>query len=109
MCLNLKILLFKGFRLEFEFSENNFINNKVLTKEYYFADSFDPNDPLNYDSLYINRCKGCKIDWKSPSVDLTKIKVTKKMRHRNSNQVKVVEKLQKCDSFFNFFDPVEGL
>ncbi|KAH7639469.1 nucleosome assembly protein 1-like protein 1-like protein [Dermatophagoides farinae] len=96
-----------GYRLEFEFSENKYFSNKVLTKEYYFADTFDPEDPLNYDSLYVNRCKGCKIDWKSPQMNLTEKKVAKKMKHRSSNQVKTIEKVEKCDSFFNFFQPPE--
>lgn len=98
----------RGYRLEFEFSENEYFNNKVLTKEYYFADSFDPNDPFSFDSLYVNRCKGCKIDWKSPEKDVTQVKVAKKMKHRNSNQVKTVWKVQKRDSFFNFFEGHEG-
>lgn len=52
---------------------------------------------------------GCKIDWKSPEKDLTQKKVTKKMKHKSDNQVKTVEKVEKCDSFFNFFEPPTGM
>lgn len=88
-----------GYRLEFEFAENKYFTNKVLTKEYYFAESFEPSNPLNFDSLCVNRCKGCKIEWKATKLDLTQ----KRMKHSKSNEVKTV----KCDSFFNFFDPPE--
>ncbi|KAI7698095.1 hypothetical protein SSS_10180 [Sarcoptes scabiei] len=97
-----------GYRLEFEFAENKFFHNKVLTKAYYFAENYDKTDPLKYDTPYVNRCIGCKIDWKSPEMNITYQKISKKMKHRNSNQIKVVEKMQRSDSFFNFFDPPQA-
>ena len=95
----------QGFRLEFEFEDNDFFTNKVLTKDYYYSDKVDIFEPLQHEGLIVNRAAGCKIDWKSPEKDVTQRKVTKKMKHKSDNQVKTIEKLEKCDSFFNFFEP----
>lgn len=95
----------KGFKLEFEFDENDFFTNKVLTKEYYYGESYDPKMPLEYDGPYISYTRGCTINWKSPDKDVTKETVTKKVKSKTSNQTKNVTKERPCDSFFNFFNP----
>lgn len=56
----------------------------------------------------ISRAVGCKINWK-PGKDVTTKKITKKMKHKSDNQVKTVEKTEKNDSFFNFFDVPTGM
>jgi len=95
----------RGFRIEFEFTENEFFTNKVLTKEYYYSDKVDATEPLQNEGLVVNKTVGCTIDWKSPEKNVTEAKVVKKMKHKSDNQVKTIEKVEKRDSFFNFFSP----
>lgn len=95
--------------MEFEFSENKWFSNKVLTKTYYFSDGIDPEDPLNYENVWVCKAEGCTVDWKSPEVNLTTEKRTKKVKHRQSKEIKTIVKEEKKDSFFNFFDPPKGM
>ncbi|KAI2807208.1 hypothetical protein RDWZM_006123 [Blomia tropicalis] len=99
----------RGFKIEFEFNDNEYFEDKILTKEYYYSDKVDPFEPLQHEGLMISRAVGCKINWK-PGKDVTTKKITKKMKHKSDNQVKTVEKTEKNDSFFNFFDvPTESI
>lgn len=83
-----------GFKLEFFFSENPYFKNSVLTKIYYMIDE---NEPI------LDRVVGTEIDW-LPGKNLTR-KVMRKKSKKGAKDIKPVTKIEKCQSFFNFFDP----
>merc|ERR1712088_1262399 len=79
-----------SFTITFHFAPNQFFTNKELTKEYLMKNTFDPEDPLDFDGPEIYKSKGCKIDWKAGK----------------NTTVKVIKpKQKKRESFFNFFSP----
>ncbi|GAO52823.1 hypothetical protein G7K_6890-t1 [Saitoella complicata NRRL Y-17804] len=88
-----------GFKLEFEFEENEFFTNKVLTKTYYYQEEAGYGGDFIYD-----RAEGDKIEWKEDK-DLTVRVETKKQRNKNTNQTRIVKKTVPQDSFFSFFSP----
>jgi nucleosome assembly protein 1-like 1 len=59
----------------FEFDENDYFTNKVLTKTYYYQSS-------SFGDLVYESSEGCQIDWKEGK-DLTVTIETKKQRHRS--------------------------
>ena len=63
-----------GFTLHFHFAPNQFFTNKELTKEYLMKNTFDPEDPLDFDGPEIYKSKGCKIDWKAGKNTTVKVK-----------------------------------
>lgn len=79
----------------------------MLTKEYFFSETFDPSDPLSYESMSISSTKGCEITWTDG--DRTMRKVSKKLKNKKNNQVTTQDRMVKADSFFNFFDPPAGM
>ncbi|CAO3702836.1 unnamed protein product [Rhizopus stolonifer] len=87
-----------GFKLDFEFSPNDFFENKVLSKTYYYQDNVSGGDYV-YD-----RAEGCGIDWKEGK-DLTVTVETKKQRHKGTNKTRVVKRTVPAESFFHFFSP----
>jgi nucleosome assembly protein 1-like 1 len=88
-----------GFRLIFEFSPNDFFENKTLSKTYYYQEE------MGYGGEYIyDYAEGEKIDWK-PMKDLTTKIEQKKQRNKNTKQTRVIRKTVPVDSFFNFFSP----
>ena len=84
-----------GFELKFEFAEGNpFMSNSVLTKTYLFSDE---------DQSYLVASKGTDIAWtagKDPTVKVFKKKGAKP-------GAKPQTKIERVDSFFNFFSPPE--
>lgn len=66
-----------GFRLIFEFSENDFFTNKQLTKTYYYQEENGYGGDFIYD-----HAEGDKIDWKSGQ-DLTVKVESKKQRNKS--------------------------
>ncbi|KAF2012885.1 NAP-domain-containing protein [Aaosphaeria arxii CBS 175.79] len=88
-----------GFRLIFEFEENEFFTNKSITKTYYYQDENGYGGDFIYD-----HAEGEKIDWKAGK-DLTVRIESKKQRNKNTKQTRVVKKTVPTESFFNFFDP----
>ena len=94
------------FTLEFHFSDNEFITNKVLTKSYVVECKVDENDPFSFDGPSIVQTTGCKIDWKKGK-NLTVKTVKKKQRHKGRGQTRTVTKTVRNESFFNFFSPPE--
>lgn len=94
------------FTLEFHFSENEFITNKVLTKSYVVECKVDENDPFSFDGPNIVKTTGCKIDWKKGK-NLTIKTVKKKQRHKGRGQTRTVTKTVPNESFFTFFSPPE--
>ena len=53
-----------GFVLEFVFSENEFFEDKVLTKTYHMKSEPDEFDPVAFDGPEIIGSNGCTINWK---------------------------------------------
>ncbi|MCJ1486404.1 hypothetical protein MMC06_006581 [Schaereria dolodes] len=88
-----------GFRLIFEFSENEFFSNKIITKTYFYQEESGYGGEFIYD-----RAEGDKIEWRSGK-DLTIRVESKKQRNKNTKQTRVVKKTVPTDSFFNFFSP----
>ncbi|KAL8861337.1 MAG: hypothetical protein Q9178_002209 [Gyalolechia marmorata] len=88
-----------GFRLIFEFAENEFFTNKVLTKTYYYQEESGYGGDFIYD-----HAEGDKINWRTDK-DLTVTVESKKQRNKNTKQTRVVKKTVPTESFFNFFDP----
>ncbi|KAF9412083.1 hypothetical protein BGZ94_001151 [Podila epigama] len=88
-----------GFRLEFEFSPNEFFTNTLLTKTYYYQDEPGYGGDFVYD-----HAEGTKIDWKEGK-DMTVTVETKKQRHKGTNKTRVVKKTVPAETFFSFFTP----
>ncbi|CAG8034309.1 unnamed protein product [Penicillium salamii] len=107
-----------GFRLIFEFSENEFFTNKTISKSYFYKDENGYGGDFIYD-----HAEGSQIDWKEDQ-DLTLRLESKKQRnkskltwtsdHRNlltdhlhlgTKQTRVVKISVPTESFFNFFSP----
>ncbi|KAF2404568.1 putative nucleosome assembly protein Nap1 [Trichodelitschia bisporula] len=88
-----------GFKLIFEFTENEFFTNKTLTKTYFYQEENGYGGDFIYD-----HAEGQSIDWKSGK-DLTVRIENKKQRNKNTKQTRIVKKTVPCESFFNFFAP----
>ncbi|KAI5862836.1 nucleosome assembly protein [Durotheca rogersii] len=88
-----------GFRLIFEFSENDFFTNKTITKTYFYQNESGYGGDFIYD-----HAEGDNIDWKEGK-DLTVRIESKKQRNKNTKQTRIVKKTVPTESFFNFFSP----
>lgn len=77
-----------GFRLIFEFAENDFFTNKTITKTYYYQNESGYGGDFIYD-----HAEGDKIEWK-PGQDLT---------------VRVEQKKQRNKSKFTKTQPLAGI
>jgi nucleosome assembly protein 1-like 1 len=88
-----------GFKLIFEFAENEFFANKEITKTYYYQDENGYGGDFIYD-----HAEGDKINWKEGK-DLTVRVESKKQRNKNTKQTRVVKRTVPTESFFNFFTP----
>merc|ERR1711881_785466 len=95
-----------GFVLEFHFSPNDYFTNTALMKTYRMKSEPDEDDPFSFDGPDIFGCTGCQIDWKK-SKNVTQKQVKKKQKHKGRGQTRIITKMVKTDSFFNFFDPPE--
>ncbi|KAI8984456.1 hypothetical protein BDF20DRAFT_905355 [Mycotypha africana] len=87
-----------GFKLGFEFKDNDYFTNKVLTKTYYYQDHAYGGD------FVYDHAEGCTIDWKEGK-DLTVTVETRKQRHKGTNKTRVVKRTVPSNSFFYFFSP----
>lgn len=87
-----------GFKLDFEFSDNDYFTNKVLSKTYYYQDHAYGGD------FVYDHAEGCAVDWKEGK-DLTVTIETKKQRHKGTNKTRVVKRTVPSNSFFYFFSP----
>ena len=107
-----------GFRLIFEFAENEFFSNKTVSKTYFYQEESGYGGDFIYD-----HAEGDKIEWKGGR-DLTVRIESKKQRnkskssldalamhcilmqcHLDTKQTRVVKKTVPTESFFNFFSP----
>uniref|UniRef100_UPI0005CA52F3 nucleosome assembly protein 1;3-like n=1 Tax=Fragaria vesca subsp. vesca TaxID=101020 RepID=UPI0005CA52F3 len=86
----------KGFKLEFFFNANSYFKNYVLTKTYHMIDDDEP---------ILEKAIGTEIDW-YPGKSLTQ-KILKKKPRKGSKNAKPITKTEDCESFFNFFNPLE--
>jgi nucleosome assembly protein 1-like 1 len=68
-----------GFRLIFEFADNDFFSNKIITKTYFYQEESGYGGEFIYD-----HAEGDKIDWK-PSKDLTVRVESKKQRNKSGS------------------------
>ncbi|CAH0485052.1 unnamed protein product [Peronospora farinosa] len=90
-----------GFKLTFEFAENPFFSNKTLVKEY------DIGDVSELGEAVLRNVKGTVIEWKEGQ---NLCEVTKKVKQRakgGKGESRVVSRTEPCESFFQFFTPVE--
>ena len=69
--------------LEFEFGQNDYFENEVLTKTYNLQNKIDEEDPLGYEGPEIISCKGCQIKWKK-GMNVTEKIVKKRQTHKGS-------------------------
>jgi nucleosome assembly protein 1-like 1 len=107
-----------GFRLIFEFAENEYFSNKTLSKTYYYQEENGYGGDFIYD-----HAEGDKIDWKSGK-DLTVKVESKKQRNKSKSwpsvlginddwpavdtkQTRIVKKTIPTPSFFDFFNPAK--
>lgn len=97
--LRMEYLEKAGFKLVFEFSENEYFTNKTLTKTYYYQHENGYGGDFIYD-----HAEGDKIDWKE-NKDLTVRIESKKQRNKTTKQTRIIKKTVPTDSFFNFFSP----
>ncbi|KAF9416478.1 hypothetical protein BGZ94_010206 [Podila epigama] len=88
-----------GYRLEFEFSPNEYFFNTLLTKTYYYQDEPGYGGEYVYD-----RAEGTKIDWKEGK-DLSVTIESRKQRHKGTNKTRIVKKTVPAETFFSFFSP----
>jgi len=109
--INIRISYFDvpGHRIEFEFSENEFFKDKVLTKSYFYP-------LLNDGDLHYHHAEGMEISWNAGK-DLTVRVETKKQRNKSvqntlshtlyveTNRTNTIRQTVETNSFFNFFKP----
>lgn len=88
-----------GFRLIFEFGDNEYFSNKTITKTYFYQNESGYGGDFIYD-----HAEGDKIEWKAGK-DLTVRVEQKKQRNKNTKQTRIVKKTVPTESFFNFFSP----
>ncbi|KAJ1445249.1 nucleosome assembly protein-domain-containing protein [Pelagophyceae sp. CCMP2097] len=94
-----------GFTIHFEFAENSFFANSVLTKTYTIPNLADSNGQPE-----LVKIDGCEIAWKTPNDCLVQSEVKKRQkskRGKNAGQTRVVTKLEPKPSFFHFFEAVK--
>lgn len=75
----------------FHFSPNDYFKNEVLTKEFTMISDEEPSHSV-----------GTTIEW-CDGKDLTKKVTKKKQKNKKTGQSRVVERVEKDKSFFNFF------
>ncbi|KAK6875196.1 Nucleosome assembly protein 1 [Candida tropicalis] len=98
--IRMKYLDTPGFQLIFEFKDNEFFNNKILTKTYHYQAELGYSGDFVYD-----HADGCEIEWKSKENNVTINIERRKQRNKTTKQIRTIEKLTPTESFFNFFDP----
>lgn len=98
--VRMKYLDTPGFQLIFEFKDNEFFNNKILTKTYHYQAELGYSGDFVYD-----HADGCEIEWKLKENNVTINIERRKQRNKTTKQIRTIEKLTPTESFFNFFDP----
>ncbi|OQS05058.1 inactive ubiquitin carboxyl-terminal hydrolase [Thraustotheca clavata] len=88
-----------GFRLEFHFTKNEYFTNEVLTKVY------DVAEGPSGDAMLKN-IVGTPINW-NEGKNLCEKKKKIKQKSKSGGQTRLVTKVEPCDSFFQFFSPID--
>lgn len=88
-----------GFKLDFVFAENDFIDNQVISKTYYLENVKE----AHFQNLLFDRTETSEIKWKTGK-NLCMKEVTKTQRHKASGVMRTVSKSVETESFFHFFD-----
>ncbi|CAG8577570.1 6360_t:CDS:2 [Paraglomus brasilianum] len=88
-----------GFRLDFEFEENPFFTNRILTKTYYYQDEPGYGGDFVYD-----HAEGTSINWKEGKA-LNLVTETKKQKHKETKETRIVKTTVPAETFFQFFSP----
>ena len=89
-----------SFTLKFYFSPNEFFNETLLTKSYFFKIDIDSNEPFLFEAPETQGSIGSKITWKKGK-NVTMKKVDKKQNSNSKMMSQPIE--EKQISFFNFF------
>lgn len=89
-----------GFELIFEFNENPYFSNAILTKTYHYQAELGYSGDFVYD-----HATGAEINWVSKENNVTINIERRKQRNKTTKQTRTIEKLTPTESFFNFFDP----
>ena len=79
-----------GFRLIFEFADNEFFSNKIITKTYFYQNESGYGGDFIYD-----HAEGDKIEWKEGK-DLTVRIESKKQRNKSKSTSIFMQFLNKC-------------
>lgn len=95
---------FLCYRLDFNFSENSYFTNKVLTKTYYLKKKPDEKDPFSFEGYEVCKSEGCEINWNTGK-DVTQKTVTVKQKNKVDGRTREKKKEVERDSFFYFFRP----
>lgn len=98
--IRLEYLDSPGFKLVFEFAENEFFSNKQLTKTYYYQKELGYTGEFIYD-----HAEGDDIKWSDNEHNVTVSIELRKQRNKHTKQVRTIEKTTPTFSFFNFFTP----
>ena len=95
-----------GFTLEFHFSPSNpYFTQTVLTKQYLIRIELDDANPYrSYDGPEVDRCYGCPITWTADH-NLTVRTRHRRVRHKATGQIRLVQVEESARSFFDFFSP----
>lgn len=98
--IRMQYLSTPGFELIFEFGENDYLSNTILTKTYHYQAELGYSGDFVYD-----HATGCEINWKSKEKNPTINIERRKQRNKTTKQTRTIEKITPTESFFNFFDP----
>ena len=90
-----------GYSLIFEFGENPFFENTVITKSYYYASEVDYEGGLVYKYTEVET----PIEWKSDAMNPTVEVTVKKQKSKKTGKVRSLKELAEVESFFKFFSP----
>ena len=91
-----------GFKLTFTFGEGarEFFANTTVTKTYYYQSELGYSGDFVYD-----HAESEPLQWTDAAHNVTVTVEERKQRNKATKQVRTVERLTPCESFFNFFDP----
>ncbi|GAU98868.1 hypothetical protein RvY_09952 [Ramazzottius varieornatus] len=98
-----------GFSLEFEFAENPFFHNNVLTRSYEFKTDIDREELYHASGLSPSTTNGTVINWKEGKNTTRTTEVTFQRNKKTGQRRQVTNEIE-TESFFTFFSPkVEDL
>lgn len=90
-----------GYSLIFEFGENPYFENTIITKSYYYASEVDYEGGLVYKYTEVEE----PIEWKSDALNPTVEVSVKKQKSKKTGKIRSLKELVEVESFFKFFSP----